>query len=411
MGHLLMSDKERQLRVLFEMVKQGRLTLNKVSDQIGIGYRQILRRHARYLKEGDAGLVHKARGRVSNRQNPHREIIINRYKERYEDFGPTLRCWLLAEGLWTRQRKRKPYRQRRERKAQFGELVQIDGSFHDWFEEGCDSSDFKCLLNMVDDATGKTLARMEAGETTAGIFRLLWKWIESYGIPLALYVDLKTVYVSPKKDGWSHVQRVCRRLGIRIIKARSAQAKGRVERKHAVYQDRFVKELRLKGIKTIEGSNKLLDGGFVDDINEKFEKEPRDSESAHRSVQNIELYNIFYWEYDRQVQNDWTISFQKRCYQIEKRYGDVVKAKATVSVRRHLDDAVSVHYKGKPLSVKIIPKRPEKPFKEKKAVLSRSECGKLAKQGSPWGQFNPQWLIGGKTSMKKFSVLPVCDTL
>lgn len=97
MGHLLMSDKERQLKVLFEMVKQDKLTLNKVSIQIDIGYRQILRKYKRFLKEGDAGLVHKARGRVSNRQNPHREIIINRYQERYEDFGPTLAAEKFAE--------------------------------------------------------------------------------------------------------------------------------------------------------------------------------------------------------------------------------------------------------------------------------------------------------------------------
>src|SRR5689334_4621496 len=153
MRYLVMSEKERQLKALLEMVKQEKLTLNKVANQVDLSYRQIKRIYKRYLAAGDAGLTHKARGRVSNRKNPHREIIIARYQSRYEDFGPTLaaeklleegysvdhetlRRWLLKENIWTKKRKRSPYRQRRERKAQFGELVQVDGSIHDWFEEG-----------------------------------------------------------------------------------------------------------------------------------------------------------------------------------------------------------------------------------------------------------------------------------
>ena len=253
MGHLLMSDNERALKAYFEMVKGKQLTLIDVSTQVDLGYRQIKRIYAKWKREGDAGLVHKARGRASNRKHPHRDIIIKRYQERYDDFGPTLaaekfieegykvdhetlRRWLLKEGLWSRKRKRKPYRQRRERKAQFGEMLQIDGSFHDWFEEDCDKSKYKCLFNIVDDATGICLVRMEEGETTTGLFKALWKWIEKYGIPLSVYVDLKTVYVSPKKENWNFFQKACKKLGIRIIKAYSAQAKGRVERKHGLFQ-------------------------------------------------------------------------------------------------------------------------------------------------------------------------------
>src|SRR5919204_4607211 len=144
MGHLLMSDQERLLKAYFEMVKGRQLKLKDVSHQADLGYRQIRRIYAKWKLEGDAGLVHKARGRKSNRRHPHRDLIIKRYQERYEDFGPTLasekfveegyfvdhetlRRWLLKEGLWSRQRKRKPYRKRRERKAQFGEMLQIDG--------------------------------------------------------------------------------------------------------------------------------------------------------------------------------------------------------------------------------------------------------------------------------------------
>lgn len=229
---------------------------------MGLSYRQAKRVYKKYLTQGDCGLVHKSRGRSSNRQHAQREQIIARYKERYSDFGPTLaaeklaeddnlfvdhetlRRWLLKENLWKKKRKRSPYRKWREPKAQFGEMVQLDGSFHDWFENGSED----CLLNFVDDATSMTFSRLEGGETTAGIFRLMWHWIDYYGVPMSFYVDLKNVYISHKKDGFSHVQKACKKLGIRMIKAYSPQAKGRVERKHGVYQDRFIKELRLAGI-------------------------------------------------------------------------------------------------------------------------------------------------------------------
>jgi transposase len=251
MGVMLMNMKERLRKAVFEMVKQKRLTLLQASIQCELSYRQTLRVYAEYLKKGDAGLPHQSRGQRSNRKHPHREEIITLYQAKYEGFGPTLaseylleedgfpvnretlRQWLLKEKLWKRQRKRSPYRQRREPKAQFGELVQIDGSIHDWFEVGVKS----CLLNMVDDATSKTLSRLDTGETTRVVFLTMWKWIERYGIPLAFYVDLKNVYVSPKDKSFSHVQVACEKLGIRIIKARSPQAKGRVERNHGLYQD------------------------------------------------------------------------------------------------------------------------------------------------------------------------------
>lgn len=416
MGHLLMSTKERDLKALLEMVKQKKLTLNKVATQIEMSYRQIKRIYKHYRAKGDAGLIHKARGRASNRTNPHRAIIIARYQTRYEDFGPTLaaeklledgypvdhetlRRWLLAENIWSKKRKRSPYRQRRERRAQFGELVQVDGSIHDWFEEG----ELKCLLNMVDDATGKTLSLMAAGETTEIVFRTLWAWIKAYGIPLALYVDLKNVYVAPKEDNWSHVETACDKLGIKIIKAYSPQAKGRVERNHGVYQDRFVKELRLKSIKTIEGANVLLGGGFIDDLNKKFEKVPRNPESAHRSAEGIDLNRMLCWIYKRQLQNDWTFSFQGQYYQVEKCH-ETLRPKIDLCIRRHLGGAITAEHQNKLLSITPLS---EKPINQKvkklvnKNALSRSMCGKLGKKNSPWSHFNPDWLHRNKHVKKE----------
>jgi transposase len=415
-----MSEKERQRKALFEMVKQGKLTLVQAAIQCNLGYRQALRVYHNYLKKGDAGLVHQARGQKSNRSHPHRAIIITQYQERYEGFGPTLaaeklieedgllvnhetlRGWLIKENLWHKTRKRSPYRSQRERKAQFGELIQMDGSIHDWFEE--DHHD--CLLNMVDDATSKTFAHLASGETTRCVFWAIWKWIERYGIPLAFYVDLKTVYVSPKDTTFSHVEKACKKLGIRIIKAYSPQAKGRVERKHGVYQDRFVKELRLKNIKTIPEANALLENGFIDKLNEKFEKPARNEQSAHRPLNDIDLNQILCWEYERQVQNDWTFSFKNKCYQIEKLYGCVVRPKAKITVRYHLDDSISVWYKDKKLSIKLLDKKPEKQQKPKR-VLSACQAGKVKNWRSPWRQFNRHWLTKieptpiNKVSIKK----------
>jgi len=322
MGVISMNNKERLRKAVLEMVKLKKITLVQAAMQCELSYRQVIRIYEEYLEKGDAGLTHQSRGQRSNRKHPHQEAIIARYVERYEGFGPTLateylledgydvlpetlRRWLLSEGLWTKKRKRAPYRQRRERRAQFGELVQIDGSIHDWFASGTHT----CLLNMVDDATGKTLAMLDSGETTRIVFLTIWRWIELYGVPLAIYVDLKTVYVSPKDDGFSHIQIACAKLGIRIIKARSAQAKGRVERNHAVYQDRFAKELHLRQIKTIDKANAVLTGGFIDNLNKKFEKPASNPESAHRPLGSIDLNQVFCWEYSRQIQHDWTFSF------------------------------------------------------------------------------------------------------
>lgn len=408
-GYLVMSEKERLRLTIMKMVYQGKLTLMQAAQQCNISYRQTKRLYHRYKREGDAGVVHRARGEQSNRRHPHRTEIIARYKERYEGFGPTLasekleeednffvnhdtlRSWLLEEHLWHKQRKRSAYRRQRERCAQFGELIQIDGSIHDWLEEG----HLRCLLNMVDDATGKTLAHMESGETTRCVFIVIWKWIEQHGIPLAFYVDLKTVYVSKKNTStFSHVEKACKKLGIRIIRAYSPQAKGRVERSHGVYQDRFVKELRLKKIKTIDDANMILENGFIDKLNMKFEKIPRNTCSAHRSLNDIDLNQILCWEYERQVNNDWTISFQNKVYQIEKSYGDLVRPKAKVFVRRHLDNSISVWCKGKKLSVTLLDSRPQNLPKAKviDVTYSVSASARANKDKTPWSKFNPGWL-------------------
>lgn len=259
---LIMSKKELERKTLLEGYRHGKLTLLDCSIRLEISYRQMKRIWKNYLIEGDAGLCHKNRGNKPHNaySEEFKAKILNLYQEKYREFGPrfaaekmqeddkeriheeTLRLWLKEKGLWSKKRKRVVYRERRERKPCFGELLQIDGSIHHWFsDERCD-----CLLNMVDDATGITFALLDTGETTYILLTCLKKWIEKYGIPKAVYVDLKSVYVGTKhfkspyddgldKEGFSVFERVCRQLGIQIIRAYSPQAKGRVERKHGVF--------------------------------------------------------------------------------------------------------------------------------------------------------------------------------
>lgn len=238
--------------------------------------------------------------------------------------------------------------------------------------------------------------------------RLLMQWIKRYGVPKSIYVDLKTVYVSPKTlklndefDGltaaFTHFSKACYKLGIKIIKAYSPQAKGRVERKHAVFQDRFVKELQLKNIKTIQEANLLLRDYFLDHINKKFAICPANPEHAHRDAKIFgDLEQIFCWEYTRQVHNDWTISFARHCYQIQKNTSLKVKAKQNVTVRQHLNGLISLWYGDHQLTFEEAEYK-SKHVKIKKGcdVVAISRTSRLNKHKSPWSQFNP-WFASKK---------------
>jgi hypothetical protein len=261
-------------------------------------------------------------------------------------------------------------------------------------------------MNMVDDATGKTLALLDTGETTDAAFRLLKWWIKLHGIPLAIYVDLKSLYISPKslrqteeeelvEPEWlTHFSKACRVLGIEVIKAYSPQAKGRVERNHGVYQDRFVKELRLKNIQTIEGANKRLQGGFIDNLNRKFMKSPLSIEDAHVALldeQNLD--DILCWEYTRTVYNDWIIRFENQLLQIQKTSTNGVRPKQKITLKRHLNGKITLWHKGQKIPYCFTERKPkEEKIKLGQDLVKCSEQASKNKSKSPWSQFNPGWL-------------------
>lgn len=407
-GHLLMSTKERNRKAAFDMVGRGAWTLVDVGKHLGLSYRQCRRSYQRYRREGDAGLVHRSRGRQSNRQADPivREAILRRYVEVYDGFGPTLaaekleaegyaidhdtlRHWLLAEGKWKRQRRRSPYRQRRERREQFGALVQMDGSFHHWF--GPDHPE-SCLIEMIDDATGIRLSLMAEEETTEACMRLLWQWVERYGIPKALYTDKKNVFV-PNRPATLEEQlageepttafgKACAKLDIAIIPANSPQAKGRVERAHGVQQDRLVKELRLRGVTTIGGTNEVMCRGFVDHLNEKFAKLPAGKEDSPVPAE-VKLAEVFCIEDQRSVANDWVVRYHNRLLQISKDNRVMPRPKDKVMVRRLLDGTVQVVHDGQTLRYREIKPEPVIKVTEPPEAMPQSATARAVNRPGP----------------------------
>jgi transposase len=386
-GHLLMSEKERIRKVIFEGVKEGRLSVREASVRLGISYRQGKRIYRRFRRKGDAGLVHKGRGRPSNRAMPSalREKAIARYRDRYEGFGPTLaaeklsaeglsldhetlRRWLVGAGLWKSRSPKARHRTYRERKRRFGELVQLDGSLHRWFGN---EEPLCCLMDMVDDATGTTRSLMLPHESTEAAMRILRQWVERHGIPLALYTDRHTIYLAKREPTLEEalagegpltaLGKACRKLSIKILTAYSPQAKGRVERKHGVYQDRFRKELALLGIRTIPEANAVLENGFVEDLNRRFAVSPADPVDAHRPVpKGLDLDQVFCFEERRTLQNDYTIRHENRWYQITRQNRPLPRPQNKILVRTHLDGKVDLWWRDRPLAFVPLAGTPEK---------------------------------------------------
>jgi molybdenum-dependent DNA-binding transcriptional regulator ModE len=375
-GTLVMSRKDCRKVQILSRIREKLLTVRRAGELLGISYRQAKRLWKRYLEGGEKAVIHKGRGQPSNnRADPElKQAILDRYREVYTGFGPTLaveklveedeleavsretlRQWLIEARLWQRHRRHRPYRKRREPKHHFGELLQLDGSHHPWFGE---QHNCCCLMNLVDDATGTTLSLMSQQETSEAAMRVLWAWIKTYGIPMALYCDLKNVYLCDREPTVEEQLEgkvpktafglACEKLGIQIISAYSPQAKGRVERKHAVYQDRFVKELRLRGATTIAEANMILQGGFTAKLNNKFAHKPLAVEDFHvRLSAGQDLRDIFCFEQSRSVAQDWVVRHENHFYQLHRGKDSMPRAGGKVTVRVWLDGSVHIVYRGR----------------------------------------------------------------
>lgn len=373
-----MSFKERERMGVFARVASKSLRLTQAAAILRLSYRQVKRIWKRYSALGAEGLVHRNRGKPSPRRfgTDFQAAVLGRFQERYRAFNAvhateklakdgfvlsdeTLRLWLIEKGIWSRRRKHPKHRSRREPKAHFGEMLQLDGSFYQWFGDR-NGNKYTCLMVLIDDATNTTLAYMAEQETTAAAMTLLKMWIDRYGTPRSIYCDKKNLYYLPKDTKYplvlnegppmSAFEKACSKLNIEIIPAHSPQAKGRVERKNGVFQDRFVNDMSLESISDIAGANTFLQNGYLDAHNKQFAHDARDNTDWHVKLpRGTNLNRILCVSDVRELSSDWTIRLDNRYFQVHKQHPlPPPHAKITVSIWH--DGTTHLYYKDRELS-------------------------------------------------------------
>ena len=331
-----MNQRERDRLKVMSLVIARERTQVEAGRLLGLSDRQVRRIHRRLEAEGDVGVVHRLRGRRSNaRKRPtFREQVLRICAKEYRGFGPTLaaeklterglaisaetlRGWMTSAMLWTPKRRRQKHRSRRARRECFGELVQTDGSIHDWLE-GRGSP--MTLLVMIDDATSKVVARFFPAETTEGYFDLLGRYLRRHGRMVAIYADRNSIFFATDANGepvLTQFGRALQELGIELIPAGSPQAKGRVERFNGTAQDRLVKELRLAGATTMGQANAVLKATFLPWFNRRCTVKPASANNAHRPLTpSMKPAAILSVQERRKVTNDYTIRFDNTIYQL-----------------------------------------------------------------------------------------------
>jgi hypothetical protein len=382
MGPVRLSAKERKRLDVLKKVESGRLSRWKAAELLGLSYRQMLRVAARHAADGNAGLKHGLRDRESNRSfaKSRRERVLELYRSKYADFGPRLASeylsqrdgetlseqWLIAAGLWQPRRRGARHRAWRERRACWGELIQMDGSEHDWFEGRRERAS---LMVMIDDATNWTHAKFFEGETTVAAMTVFREYVGYYGLPQGLYVDRDSIYETTRdstvdealrdQSPLTQFGRAMQALEVKLILARSPQAKGRVERRHGVFQDRLVKALRLGKVSTLEGANRFLETEFLDEMNSRFSVDARSPENMHRAVpRGIRLEHVLCYQEERLVQNDWTVSWCNRILQLSEQHQKLGLARKRILVSELLDGTLRLTHRGRTLSWTELTTRP-----------------------------------------------------
>lgn len=409
---VMLSQRELKRLHVINKVLEGTISQAEAAEIISLSERQIRRIVKRIRQEGDEGIRHKSRGKESSRRLPQKvkDRVIQLYRQRYNGFGPTLateklfemdaieisdetlRRWLIETGDWNKVRKGRTHRQWRERKHYFGEMIQIDGSHHDWFEV----RGSKCvLLGYIDDATSNVFAKFYEYEGTIPAMDSFKRYIKKYGIPVSVYLDKHTTYKSPAKpsiedeingtEPLSEFERALKELGVEVKHAHSPQAKGRIERLFKTFQDRLVKEMRLKGIKTIEEANKFLEE-YLPQYNRRFTVKPKKEDNLHREIpEGIKLDRILCIKTERVLRNDFTIAHNGKLYQIM----DKVRARKA-QVEERIDGTMAITHEGNRLRFKAITERPEKEQKRPYIFILRKRKSYIPPVNHPWRRFKPR---------------------
>ena len=390
---LTMSNREITRLEIMQRLKEKRLTQKEAAGMLGISTRQVKRLWRAYRKKGAQGLVSKRRGKPSNNRLDAgvAQQALDLIKEKYEDFGPTLaheklteehqlqlsresvRRIMIEEGVWKPKRAKQPSaHQMRERRACFGELVQIDGSDHDWFE----GRGPKCtLLVYIDDASGQIGELwFVPDETYFAYFEASRHYFERYGKPVAFYSDKHGIFRVNQEQtvglgsGLTQFGRAMQELDIQIICANTPQAKGRVERANQTLQDRLVKELRLRGISDMDNANAFLPE-FREDFNQRFAVQPRSTHDAHRPLLKTENLDIIFTDQKTgTLSKNLTIQHNKVIYQIQSTRPDYTLRNATVTVCENAKGVVTILYKHEPLPYTIF----HKPVRQAEVVDTKT---------------------------------------
>lgn len=377
---IIMSLAEMKRLKLIESAIDEQITQKTVSIILGICERQVRRLVKAVRAEGAKGIINHSRGRPSNRRlsDKIKDRVIKLYKTRYPDFGPTLaseklleiegirlsdetlRRWLLEAGLWQKKRKHLTYRQWRPRRTCFGQMVQLDGSHHDWLEG---RGPKLVLMAYIDDATNTTYARFYDYEGTMPAMDSFKGYVKMYGLPISVYLDRHTTYKSPRKlSEWDEIdnieflsqfERALKELGVKVIHAQSPQAKGRVERLFGVLQDRLVKEMRLQGINTKDEANTYLKT-YLPKYNKRFQVCPASDTDAHVKLSghfNLDKYLCI--KSPRTVRKDNIVAYNKKLYQLEENNGK------KVCVEERIDGSLFIRSKDSAVNYKEITERPK----------------------------------------------------
>ena len=401
---LTMSQRELNWLHIIRKAIDRRIKQKEAAGLLEISERQIRRLVKRIREESDKGIIHRSRSKVSHNAIPQaiKQKALSLCKSIYAGFNPTfaseklfernkieisretLRQWFIHEGMAYDKRKARPHRKWRPRKEHCGQMLQLDGSHHDWFEG---RAPWCVLMGYIDDATSRVYARFYDYEGTRPAMDSFKRYILKYGLPMSIYFDRHSTYKSTKKQttedellnrhSLSQFGRALEELGVHFIHAQSAPAKGRIERLFKTFQDRLVKEMRLRNINGIAGGNEFL-GHYLPVFNKRFNVAALREEDLHRSLsKEADLDKIFSIRTLRALRNDFTVVHEGRLYQVE----DNIRTKEVV-VEERLNGCLLITYKGRALRYKQIAQKPAKIQQPRKMRVY-----KPAAMDNPWRAF------------------------
>jgi len=410
--YITMSQKEVKKYDIIKKVINKELNGPASAKLLNLTSRHIRRLKKRVKEKGIKGLIHGNRGKPGNRAIPDEEKqkIIDLLRKHYHDFGPsfaaeklnerhkikrdkgTVRSIMINKGLWKpKQKKKEKHREWRQRKASYGEMIQYDGSYEYWFEDRADKC---CLLAGIDDGSGRVWTKFDDHEGVQPTFNFWRDYIGRFGKPYSIYVDKFSTYSMNHKlakenpDTLTQFERAMAELGIEVIHAHSPEAKGRVEKLFHTLQDRLIKELRLNGISTIKEANKFLEEEFLPKFNAQFAVEPRTKANLHKQLTKREkngLDSVLSRQYERVVRNDFTVSHQKKYYQLLKEQSVTICKKDKITVEERLDGTTHFRLRGKYLNYRLLPEKPKKANKNQLWIIPKT-ANYRPPANHPWRQ-------------------------